>query len=63
VSTPTQERDKPLTLSEIDEVLRHWAKKIHVDPDPLNRWASLNVCDAWLDARARLRELDDEQAG
>lgn len=59
VSTPTQERDKPLTLSEIDDVLRHWAKKIHTDPDPLNRWASMNTCDAWLDCRNRLRELDE----
>ena len=62
MSTPTQERDKPLTLSEIDDVLRHWAKKIHVDPDPLNRWACLNVTDQWLDTRLRYSELhaDDE---
>ena len=61
VSTPTQERDKPLTLGEIDDVLRHWAYKIHTDPDPLNRWACMNVADQWLDCRNRLRDLDDEQ--
>ena len=60
MSTPTQERDKPLTLSEIDDVLRHWAKKIHVDPDPLNRWAQLNVADQWLDTRLRLAELNKD---
>lgn len=57
VSTPTQER--VLTMAEIDDVLRHWAGKIHTDPDPLNRWAHFNVCDAWLDCRNRLKELDE----
>ena len=48
---------RPLTLAEIDEVLTHWANKLHVDPDPLNRWASLTTIDRWLDARLRLEEL------
>jgi len=63
VSTPTQERDKPLTLSEIDEMLKHHADRIHVDPDPLSRWARFVVTDQWLDCRNRLAELDHEQDG
>ena len=57
MSTPVEEK---LSVGDIDEVLGHWAGKIHTDPDPLNRWAQLNVCDQWLDARNRLRELDDQ---
>ena len=56
MSTPVDEK---LSVKDIDEVLAHWAGKLHVDPDPLNRWAHLNVCDAWLDARNRLKELDE----
>lgn len=60
MSTPT--KDKSLTMREIDEVLTHWSSKLHTDPDPINRWATLETVDAWLDARLRLEQLrpDDD---
>ena len=63
MSTQAVERDKPLTIHEIDEVLTHWANKLHTDPDPLNRWASLTTIDRWLDARLRLEQLRDNGEG
>lgn len=59
MSTPTEA--KPLTVDEIDEVLRHWSAKLHNDPDPLNRWHTLEVVDSWLDTRLRLEALAREQ--
>jgi hypothetical protein len=58
MSTPTV--DRRLTLDDIDEVLRHWASKLHTDPDPINRWAYLNVCNAWLDARLAAERNQDQ---
>jgi hypothetical protein len=59
MSTPTQ--DKEMSVESIDTVLRHWAMKLHTDPDPLNRWAHLKTCDAWLDARNALAKGIDQQ--
>ena len=56
VSTPTVEA---LSIRDIDQALTHWSGKLHVDPDPISRWATLETCNMWLDARNRLRELDE----
>ena len=56
MSTPTVEA---LSVEDIDQALAHWASKLHIDPDPISRWATLVTCDAWLDCRNRLKELDE----
>ena len=52
-----------LTVGQIDEMLAHWAGKLHTDPDPVSRWMTILTCDRWLDCRLRLTELTNGEAG
>ncbi len=53
VNTERRDEVQRLSVPEIDTALLHWANKLHRDPDPLNRWATLNTVDQWLDCRNR----------
>ncbi len=61
VTTQHTDEVQRLTIREIDSALKHWANKLHTDPDPLNRWATLNTVDQWLDCRNRAAQLQETQ--